>query len=98
MAILFTLVGALIPTFLVSRVFLWVLKRWDTGWTRLATANVLSLLGLAGLAGWRAADGGPFVADAGVVYILPQAIWFGIDAWRHRRTAASLAAGERSAP
>ncbi len=88
MDVLLMLAQAFAWPFAVSRVFLWLLRRWDAGWTRLAVAHALSLAGLWGAAVYAKT----FDWSAGVAYLLPQLIWFAVDAWRHRRTPAAGAA------
>jgi formylglycine-generating enzyme required for sulfatase activity len=79
------LIGALVPTFLVSRLLLWLLRGWNAGLGRLAFAHILSLLICALIAGMGRADGGAFAPlEAGLAYLLPQGVWFVVDVIRAR--------------
>jgi len=83
-------VGALIPTFLLSRLVLWLMRSWDGGVTRLALAHVFSWLIGAFIGGLGIADGGAFAGiQAAGMYALPQAVWFVVDMFRHKRASGS---------
>jgi hypothetical protein len=88
-------IGSLLPTFLLSRLTLFLLKRWRGGYPRLISAHIgaLTLCGLIG--GWGLA--GPaesFVFGKAVtLYALPQLIWFFADCWRERRGKPKVLAG-----
>ncbi len=89
---MFEMVGALVPTYLVSRLFLWLLKklRGDTLYFPLANCMSLALCVL--LYGFGTGEGGfenrldnmiwQGVLNGLVLYALPQAIWLGGDFWR----------------
>ena len=77
--------GSLIPTFLLSRLFLWLMKTWDGGVRRLLLVHACSLLVAALLGGMGMADGGAFAgAAAAAVYAPGQLIWLLVDLWRTR--------------
>ena len=77
------LIGALVPTFIVSRLLLWAMRSWDGGVTRLLVANGGSWLVAAFLGGLGMADGGAFAGlQAAALYFVPQTLWFGLDVWR----------------
>jgi murein DD-endopeptidase MepM/ murein hydrolase activator NlpD len=73
-------VGALVPTFLLSRLLLWLTKRWDGGRGRYFTIHFGSLLIAALIGGMGRADGGAFAPiEAAGVYAIPQVIWLIVD-------------------
>ena len=79
-------VGALVPTFLISRLGLWLTRQWPGGVTRLVTVHCVSLLLTAFVGGIGMADGGAFAgAEAAMGYALPQAIWLIVDLVRFTR-------------
>lgn len=83
------LIGALFPTLLLSRLFLWLTRKWDGGVVRLLAVHGTSLLVVAFAGGVGMADGGAFAGiDAGKSYFLPQALWLTVDLvlhfWRSR--------------
>lgn len=79
-------VGALVPTFLISRLGLWLTRQWPGGNTRLITVHGVSLLLTAFVGGIGMADGGAFAgAEAAMGYALPQAIWLIVDLVRFTR-------------
>lgn len=80
-----TFLGALIATFLLSRLFLWLLRSRVAGFTRLAVAHVLSLVVVFVAAGFGYADEAGFKADAIVPYLIPETIWLVFDLWRLTR-------------
>jgi formylglycine-generating enzyme required for sulfatase activity len=96
------LIGALVPTFLVSRLLLWLLRGWNAGLGRIAFAHTLSLLICALIAGIGRADGGAFAPlEAGLAYLLPQGAWFVVDLIRARargRAAHVSTASNSAAP
>ena len=76
-------IGGLIPTLLVSRLTLWILKRWDSGYVRIVSAHILSLILSAAL--YQFGTDSDF--SVGLVgYALPQLVWLTLDvvrkAWR----------------
>jgi len=80
--------GALIPTFIVSRITLWMLRTWQAKFSRLLFAHSVSLLVVAFVAGTGMANGCGFVGiDAAAMYFLPQVVWLCIDSVRHSALA-----------
>ena len=74
------LVGALIPTGMLSALFIWMPGRYVTSIPlRAITANALALIGATLIGGLGMADGGSakFIA-AFWAYALPQAIWLAV--------------------
>jgi hypothetical protein len=72
--------GALVPTFLISRVILWLAKSWDGGIPRLLVVHVLSWLMCSYIAAMGMADGGAFAGvEAAFLYGVPQAVWLLFD-------------------
>ncbi len=77
------ILSALFWTFIVSRLLLWPLKKWDGGIDKLAIANGGSLAIHTILGGIGMADGGPFAWGAAfVTYGPPQVLWFVFDVVR----------------
>lgn len=73
-------IGALVPTFLISRLILWILRSWDGGSGRYITAHAISLSMSALVAGMGMADGGAFAPlNAAMIYAIPQGIWLMVD-------------------
>jgi len=92
MALLGFFIGALITTYFVSRLYLWLTKSWDGGATRLFIVHGASLLTAGFLGGLGMADGGAFAGGRAVAaYALPQAFWLAVDlvALRGRRRRAT---------
>ena len=86
MAILFMMIGGLIPTFLVSRLLLWIMRSWDGGIARLAVVHTFSWFVMAFVGGMGMADGGAFAGiEAAMLYFAPQAVWLLVDILRHKR-------------
>lgn len=87
MADIWFFVGALIPTFLLSRIALWLLKRWNGGYARLVAAHVLSLAVATLIGAFGMADGGPLAFGVAFLsYVGPQLLWMALDGWRlHRK-------------
>lgn len=84
-------IGALVPTFLVSRLLLLVTRGWAGGYRRLALCHAGSLLIASFIGGMGMADGGAFAGlDALLTYALPQAVWLAFDAWRLRRRQSEV--------
>jgi hypothetical protein len=78
-------VGALLPTFLISRLMLWLMRSWDGGVRRLIMAHMVALLIATLIGGMGMADGGAFAAaKAFMVFAPPQAVWLTAD-WLRRR-------------
>lgn len=83
-------VGALVATFLISRLMLWLLKSWDGGAPRLVFAHAASWVAASFLAGMGMADGGAFAgARAAMSYALPQALWLIVDLVRNQAPSAA---------
>lgn len=90
MAELGVFAGALIPTFLISRLALWLLRTWDGGTSRLIAVHAASLLLISFVAGIGMADDGAFAGVRAITtYSLPQAVWLIVDLVRfaHRNPA-----------
>jgi hypothetical protein len=80
------LLGSLVPTFLVSRLFVWLMRSWQSPVGRAAIAAVATWLLTALLAGIGMADGGAFAGTrAGLLYAPACLIWFAFDWWRLAR-------------
>ena len=83
------MVGALVPTLLLSKLLLWLLKSWNGGVLRLIFAHATALLIAMFVAGIAMTDRGPF---AGAGYIIPQLFWLCADIvlrWVKRPTMKS---------
>lgn len=80
-------VGALGITFLISRLFLWLLKRQPRG-VRLATAHLATLALVWVLSAVGHADGDPLAWNSGTSYVVPVIIWMAVDFLRTRHKAA----------
>lgn len=95
-----TFVGALLPTFLVSRLTLWCLSPWKGGPARVLTAHVTSLVLIALIAGVGMANGGAFEPmRVASMYAFPQMIWLIIDQARHSYSEQqALSAGDGRIP
>jgi hypothetical protein len=77
---MYELLGALVPTFLISRLFLWPHRKWREGVLRVFVANIASLAVCFVLAGFGYADGGPFAWQRALAgYLLPQIVWLIFD-------------------
>jgi hypothetical protein len=88
MAALAWLVGGLVPTFLISRIFLWVFRRWEMSLRRILVVNVASGLIIFGIAGFgTAVPIEAFSVSGGAAYFIPRAIWLVMDLIRARRKA-----------
>lgn len=77
------ILGALVPTFLISRLVLWTMKRWNGGALRLVVGNLFSALICGALGGLGYADGGPFSWDAFAGYAAIQIVWLTVDIGRY---------------
>lgn len=82
------LVGAFIITFLLSRLALYLLRRWDGGTNKLAAAHGGTLAVSWVLSAFGHADGGPPDWSAGIVYAVPVVVWFVVDLVRRKGGAA----------
>ena len=89
------LIGALIGTFLVSRLALLALKRMGYSAGRLAVSHVVSFTAITVIAGYGFADGGePQFLSAGMTYFVPQLFWLAFDLLRWRRGLPLLWCGK----
>src|SRR3972149_9421409 len=94
MADIATFIGALVPTFFLSRIMLRVMKSWDGGMRRLVVAHAVALLIVSFLGGMGFANGGAFAGwEAMAVYGFPQFLWFALDYFRYRSGKPALASG-----
>ena len=86
-----TFLGALIATFLLSRLFLWLLRGRVGEELRIALAHLASIAVIFVAVGFTRNDGGGFDATAVVPYLIPQTIWVVVDVVRlvRRRIAPS---------
>jgi hypothetical protein len=75
-------IAALIPTFIISRLLLFVTRSWQGGIRRLLTVHAFSWLIAAFIAGGLG-DGGAFAE--GVKYLVPQLAWLLVDVIRARQ-------------
>lgn len=101
MAELGVFVGGLIPTFLISRLALWLLRTWDGGTSRLIAVHAASLLLISFVAGIGMADYGAFAGVRAITtYALPQAVWLIVDLVRfaHRNTLTQPQAAKQDDP
>ncbi|TPK96410.1 hypothetical protein FJ934_09710 [Mesorhizobium sp. B2-4-12] len=79
------LLGALVPTFLLSRLLLWITKRWNGGVARLLLVHVIcGALAIIAAAYGYSNTGAPDWSR-GPVYIVAQLIWLVVDFVRDRR-------------
>lgn len=84
------IVGALVPTILLSRLGMWMLKGWDGGNRKIVVAHLISLLICSLIGGMGMADGGAFAGiQALMVYLIPQAFWAVAEMYRERQKATS---------
>ena len=81
---IFFIIGGLIPTFLISRLCHYFLKKSDDLIIKSIYANLLSLVICSVLAGFGMADGrdGVFIFEGFKQYLIPQLIIFGTDYFR----------------
>jgi|SRR5271155_3203028 len=79
-------IGALLATYLLSRLLFWLVKSWDGGTRKVVLVHAMSLT-ICGLLGGMsfAADGAFAGAYALTVYAVPQFIWMAIDLLRLRK-------------
>lgn len=82
------LAGAFIPTFLLSRLFLWLLKRWNSRYPRIALSHAASLFLMAGI--YHFAGDHPFFNGV-LAYVLPQAVWLIFDVVKRPKRTESAA-------
>jgi|SRR5665213_3324132 len=85
-------IGALAGAFVLSRLLLWFLKRWDGGAQKVALVHFVCLLvrGVGSEYG-SGADGANTVVYMISTYFLPQFIWVVFDLWRLQSRATTLA-------
>ena len=72
---------AFLATFLLSRLTLWLLRKWDGGMKRLLAAHALSLAVCWAVFAFGTLDGKVYL-EGGVLFVLPQAVWFLVDYFR----------------
>ncbi len=90
--------GAMIPTFLISRLYLWVMKSWDGGTRRLLVVHGSALLTACLVGGMGYADRGAFAAlTAFLIYALPQGLWLWFDYARLRKARPECHGSQNSA-
>jgi uncharacterized membrane protein YkvI len=68
------LIGGLIPTFLLSRLALWLLKRWQGGYPRAVIANISSWIACTVVGGVLMAHNETSALELAQVYALPQLV------------------------
>ena len=90
MADLAQLLGALIPTFLISRLFIWLTKRWS-GIGRLAFVHLASAALSCVLSALGHAYGGQLDWTYSHVYVGAQFVWFVAEVFRARRKLENIA-------
>jgi hypothetical protein len=72
---------AFLATFLVSRLTLWLLGKWDGGMAKLLAAHALSLAICWAVFAFGTLDGKVYL-EGGILFVLPQAVWFLVDYFR----------------
>lgn len=89
MTIVLVVVGSLLSTLCVSRIFLWALRFWDGGWTRLAVANLAAWMTASVVARLAILSNRESLAwDFAVASLGAQVLWFALDAVRHLKEAS----------
>lgn len=86
-------VGALVATFLITRIALWALKRVGDNERRIYLAYVIAFAIAVALGGFGYADGGPpRFGYAAMMYSLPPVAWLIVDlfALKGRRSQRSI--------
>jgi len=79
------LLGALVPTFLLSRLLLWITKRWNGGVPRLLAVHVIcGALAVIAAAYGYSHTGTPDWSRS-LIYIVAQLVWLIVDFVRGRR-------------
>ncbi|RWE02052.1 MAG: hypothetical protein E5V92_21480 [Mesorhizobium sp.] len=79
------LLGALVPTFLLSRLLLWITKRWNGGVLRLLLVHIIcGALAVVASAYGYSHNGAPDWSHS-PVYVVAQLIWLVVDFVRGRR-------------
>ena len=84
--------GAVIETYLASRLMLWLMRGWNGGYARLLIGNFAALSLTWILAGFGFSHGHGWNPNAGMMYLLPQMIWLVIDSMRLRDNGGQRAA------
>lgn len=75
--------SALVPTFLLSRLLLWIMRSWDGGYSRIWLAHAVSFLIAFVLAGYGYGNGARFAADIAIALYGPaQLFWALVDSFR----------------
>lgn len=88
---MFFFLGALIPTYLISRLFFFLLKKWDSGWQKVLFANCASLVLASLLGGMGMANDGAFAPiNAFALYLLPQAFWLVFDLYKINKKKVAI--------
>ncbi|TPI40943.1 hypothetical protein FJW07_06665 [Mesorhizobium sp. B3-1-9] len=83
------LLGALVPTFLLSRLLLWITKRWNGGVPRLLVVHVIcGALAVVAAAYGYSHTGAPDWSRS-PLYVVAQLIWLIVDFLRGRRRRQS---------
>lgn len=80
--------GALVVTFLITRLFLWISRNWGGEPMRIVYVHAASLLLIFVVAGFGMADGGPFRTGAFLYYLFPQGLWLAFDLFRWQKAQA----------
>jgi hypothetical protein len=84
------LLGALVATFLLSRLVGWVLRRALNDPARLLAANVATLAIATVVGGYGFANGGsPLFATAFRSYVIPVIVWLIYDLYQWKKRAAA---------
>jgi hypothetical protein len=92
-------IGAVIATFLLSRLVLWLGRKWIASPSEIVAAHAISLAVIFVGAGFGAADGGPFRTDAVLTYLIPWSGWLIFDLVRRdTRLRRDEANGEKKGP
>lgn len=67
-----------VQTLVLSRIALWLMRRWDGGWPRLLAAHLASFALSWAWFSFGSSDGKVYLA-AGIVYVVPQSMWLLVD-------------------
>jgi hypothetical protein len=99
MATVGAFVGALVATYLLSRLLFWFLKSWDGGARRTIFVHAMSLIICILLGGIGFAINGAFAGVYALeIYAVPQFIWLVVDLvrgkLRHKDTGQSSESGK----
>jgi hypothetical protein len=78
-------IGALVATFLISRLLLWLMKRWQGGVARLASAHLVSVLVSCALSAVGHGEGGVLDWSRSGIYVVAQLVWLVVDVFRQSR-------------